>query len=101
MGFWTKLIAAAIPAVVDYFGGGDDTEKEDKDKTNLVKKPTPGTLDKEQRKLWSPTARYSDFDSRMPGAVGATPALKNVNPSELSSRYWAAIYDDAKRRSEI
>ena len=33
--------------------------------------------------------------------VGAEPALEAVNPSQMESRYWSAIFSDAKARSQI
>ena len=101
---WTDLIKIAVPVVVDFFGG-DKPAKDDKttdDKENLVTKPIAGELE-ERKKIepWTSMRDFSSIDSRMAGPVGATPALKTASPSELNSRYWAAIYEDAKRRSEI
>ena len=33
--------------------------------------------------------------------VGTEPALEAVNPSTMESRYWSAIFSDAKARSQI
>ena len=101
---WSDLIKIAVPVVVDFFGG-DKPTKADQTKDaqgNLVTKPIEGDLE-ERKKIepWTSMIDFSSIDSRMAGPVGATPALKTASPSELNSRYWAAIYEDAKRRSEI
>ena len=104
MAWWTDLIKIAVPVVVDFFGGDKPTEDAQTTDAqgNLVTKPIPGELE-ERKKIepWTSMRDYLNIDSRMAGPIGATPALKSASPSELNSRYWAAIYEDAKRRSEI
>ena len=108
MGFWQKAIEFAVPVVWDYFSGGDDdtaAAKAAEDKRNLVTKPIAGKLEeREKLKPWTSESKMKAFANASAGMaqpVGATPALRSASPSELSSRYWAAIYSDAKRRSEI
>jgi len=108
MAWWTELIKIAIPAVVDMFSGKDQPVQGDQTKDaqgNLVAKPIPGELEKREKvKPWASESKMRAFSNAAAGMarpVGATPALKSSNPSEVNSRYWAAIYSDAKRRSEI
>ena len=105
MAWWTELIKIAIPAVVDMFSGKDQPVQGDQTKDaqgNLVAKPIPGELP-ERKKVepWTSMAGHLKIDSGIARPVGATPALKTASPTEVNSRYWAAIYSDAKRRSEI
>jgi hypothetical protein len=99
---WGEIIKFAVPFVTRFFGSDDAAPAEDK--RNLVMQPTRPELEKDRgdgTPKWSPTARFSNINSQKAQPVGATPALRSASPSELSSRYWAAIYSDAKRRSEI
>ena len=105
MAWWTDLIKIAVPAVVDMFSGKDQPAQSDQtkdDQGNLVAKPIPGELEKREKvEPWTSMGGFSNINSGMARPVGATPALKSSSPSEVNSRYWAAIYSDAKRRSEI
>ena len=105
MAWWTDLIKIAVPAVVDMFSGKDQPAQSDQtkdDQGNLVAKPIPGKLpEREKIEPWTSMRDYLNINSGMARPVGATPALKSSSPSEVNSRYWAAIYSDAKRRSEI
>ena len=107
MAWWTDLIKAAVPVVVDFFGGDKPTEDAQTTDAqgNLVAKPIPGELEKREKlKPWASESQmraFSNAAADMARPVGATPALRSVSPSELNSRYWAAIYEDARRRSEI
>ena len=102
---WATLIKIAVPYVVDMFSGKDQPVQSGQTKDaqgNLVAKPIPGKLP-ERKKVepWTSMRDHLNINSGMARPVGATPALKTANPSEVNSRYWAAIYSDAKRRSEI
>ena len=106
MAWWTDLIKIAVPAVVDMFSGKDQPAQSNQtkdDQGNLVAKPIPGKLPERERvKPWTSMGDFVGAGgSGMARPVGATPALKSSSPSEVNSRYWAAIYSDAKRRSEI
>ena len=100
---WGEIIRVAVPFVVDFFTGGDDAEAgaQPEGKKKLVAKPPPELEESEGPRPWSPTARFSNINSSAARPVGATAALRSASPSEVNSRYWAAIYSDAKRRSEI
>ena len=108
MAWWKDLIKIAIPKIIDMFGGKDQPKQGGPPRDaqgNLVTKPIPGELEEREKvKSWDPVRHMRDFANVTSGKarpVGATPALKSSNPSEVNSRYWAAIYSDAKRRSEI
>ena len=108
MAWWTELIKIAIPVVIDMFGGKDQPVQGDQPRDaqgNLVARPIPGELEKREKvKPWATASQmraFSNAAADMARPVGATPALKTASPSEVNSRYWAAIYSDAKRRSEI
>ena len=105
---WTEIIKIAIPYVVDMFSGKDQPVQSGQTKDaqgNLVVRPIPGELEEREKvKPWASESKMRAFSNAAAGMarpVGATPALKTASPSEVNSRYWAAIYSDAKRRSEI
>ena len=108
MAWWTDLIKAGVPPIVDMFTGKDQPEQGDQPRDaqgNLVTRPIPGELEKREKlKPWASESQmraFSNAAADMARPVGATPALRSASPSELNSRYWAAIYEDARRRSEI
>jgi len=105
MAWWTDLIKIAVPAVVDMFSGKDQPAQGGQPRDaqgNLVAKPIPGELEKREKvKPWTSMRDHLNINSGVARPVGTTPALRTANPSEVNSRYWAAIYSDAKRRSEI
>ena len=87
--------------VVGSIFGLDGKDKDSDGKPRLVAKPEPPKAFK-GRDIgdFSPRSFARDrADAR--GAVGAVAALSSVNPSERETRYWAAIFADAKRKSEI
>ncbi len=97
MSIWGPIIGAiGMPLAKDILGLG---EKDESDK-RLVSKPKPPvfkgrTVDRFQFD--------KQFNTRGGSAViaGAEPSLKSVNPSRMEANYWAAIFADAKRRTEV
>ena len=108
MGIFTSIIGAlAGPLITNVVGGifgldGKDKESSD-GKPRLVARPTPPS-GKEERKgfaSWAKDNSVSDPNSRSGSTARAVSATKGVSPSQMESNYWAAIFADAKRKSEV
>ena len=101
------MVVGGIPGAI--IGAGatllDSDSKESSDgKPRLVAKPEPPKAFK-SRDIGDFKSGLRSFagdrkDARGAAGAGGT-AIKSINPSERETRYWAAIFADAKRKSEI
>ena len=108
MGIFTSIIGAlAGPLVTNVVGGIFGLDGKDKDsdgKPRLVAKPEPPKAfrSRDIGDFKSGLRSFADDrkDARRAAGAGGT-AIKSINPSERETRYWSAIFADAKRKSEI
>ena len=104
--FGTILGALAGPVATKVVGsifGLDGKDKKSSDgKPRLVAKPEPPKAFK-GRDIGDFKSRLRSFagDRKDAPIAGAAAALRSISPSERETRYWAAIFADAKRKSEI
>ena len=82
------------------FGGDGDGAQQQPQQQGLVAPPDPSKIFKK-----SVLPPFS-FDKPTPTTgrariVGGEPALEAANPSTMESRYWSAIFSDAKSKSRI
>ena len=105
MGIFTNIIGAlAGPLVTNVVGGifgldGEDKKSSD-GKPRLVAKPEPPKAFK-SREIKDFSPRSFAGDRKDAPIAGAVAALRSISPSERETRYWSAIFADAKRKSEI
>ena len=105
MSFWTAIIGAVMPVVVDMFVGSDEPaqgQSTEDGMPNLVAKPEKPTLKSKKPDPFNPSSAFNvgSRDSSA-GIKGAVPSLDSAHPSSVESQYWAALLKDAKRKSEV
>tara|TARA_R110000765_G_scaffold246710_1_gene348686 strand:+ start:598 stop:918 length:321 start_codon:yes stop_codon:yes gene_type:complete len=105
MSFWSSIIGAVMPVVVDMFVGSDEPaqgQSTEGGMPNLVAKPEKPTLKSKKPDPFNPSGAFNvssrDYSA---GIKGAVPSLDSAHPSSVESQYWAALLKDAKRKSEV
>ena len=102
---WGKIIEVALPIVIDLFKDKDkDGEGEGEDSRSLVRPRPPEVPKQREVTPFKPGSRLREYGGKFGkrgGIVGAEPALKAVDPSTLETKYWEAIFSDAKSKSRI
>ena len=96
---WAKIISVVAPIAIDMMFGDKDGDGAQQQQ-GLVAPPDPAKVFKK-----TDVAPFS-FDKPTPTTgrariVGAEPALEAVDPSAMESRYWSAIFSDAKAKSSM
>ena len=105
MSFWTAIIGAVMPVVVDMFVGSDEPaqgQSTEDGMPNLVAKPEKPTLKSKKPDPFNPSGAFNvssrDYSA---GIKGAVPSLDSAHPSSVESQYWTALLRDAKSKSEV
>ena len=96
------LAGPVATKVVGSIFGLDGKDKDSDGKPRLVAKPEPPKAFK-GRDIGDFKSRLRSYagDRKDAPIAGAVAALRSISPSERETRYWAAIFADAKRKSEI
>jgi hypothetical protein len=97
---WGTIAVAVGSAAITYMQKKKGGEGEQPQQQGMVAPPDPSRIYKKTE-----VVPFS-FDPPTPTAgrhriVGAQQALEAVNPSEIESRYWSAIFSDAKAKSAM
>ena len=104
MSFWSSIIGAVMPVVVDMFVGSDEPaqgQSTEDGMPNLVAKPEKPTLKSKKPDPFNPSGAFNVGSRDSSRAVGAVPSLDSAHPSSVESQYWTALLRDAKSKSEV
>ena len=101
MSFIKLIIQIVAPMAMDKMFGGDGAQPgQPGQRQGLVAPPDPSKIFKKG------TVAPFTFDKPTPTTgrvriVGGEPALEAVDPSTMESKYWEAIFSDAKAKSSM
>ena len=100
MTFLATVIGVVAPMVLGKMFGPKGGQQQPGQQRGLVAPPDPSKIFKKAE-----LAPFS-FDKPTPTTgrariVGGEPALEAANPSTMESRYWSAIFSDAKSKSSM
>jgi hypothetical protein len=101
---WATIIKIVAPIAINMMFG--DKGGEGEQQQGLV--PPPQYSDYFKKRQYAKEIgpfSIAKFEQQREGrpstAIGAEPSLKAADPSTMESRYWSAIFSDAKSKSRI